>query len=137
MSTHAVFQFIDEDLAPFNVYVHHDGYHSGAASKLRITLDCCWPLPDWEASEFAAAFVAANKRAPGGVYLLHPDADLDCGEYVYAVFNTTDGLKISISYPRLFPTGAHYIDFLANFLANPAQADKYLKQKIAQLEASS
>lgn len=63
MSTRAVYTFIDgEDSYP--VYKHHDGYPSGAAQWIAAALPYAWPLPRFEAAEFAAAFIAGNKPAP-------------------------------------------------------------------------
>lgn len=80
MSTRAIYTFV-EDGASYHVYKHHDGYPSGAATAIRNALDYAWPLPRFEADEFAAAFVAGNKDGAkpgvpdqyrgGGVRLLH------------------------------------------------------------------
>ena len=43
------------------VYEHSDGYPDGAVCWITKTLEHAWPLPRFEADEFAAAFVAANK----------------------------------------------------------------------------
>jgi GNAT superfamily N-acetyltransferase len=49
----------------YHVYKHHDGYPingtSGAVFWLKAALNYAWPLPRYEADDFAAAFVAANK----------------------------------------------------------------------------
>ncbi len=61
MSTRALYTFRDRDNA-WNVYKHHDGYPTGAASILRDAIDYfAWELPRFEADEFAAAFCAAGK----------------------------------------------------------------------------
>ncbi len=61
MSTRAIYTFIEEDGTAYHVYKHHDGYPSGAAIAIRKALEYAWPLPQFEADEFGAAFVAANK----------------------------------------------------------------------------
>jgi len=68
MSTRAVYTFIDED-DHHHVYKHHDGYPSGAIEFILKALDKSWPLPRFEADEFAASFIAANKDAAGGIRL--------------------------------------------------------------------
>ena len=70
MSTRAVYGFKDEHATHW-VYVHHDGYPSGAADKFSTALKSkkCWQLPRFEADEFAAGFIAANKDRPGSVRL--------------------------------------------------------------------
>jgi hypothetical protein len=74
MATRALFSFLG-GIAPVNVYKHYDGYPEGAASALVKALEVAWALPRYEADEFAAAFVAANKREAGGVRLA-PSAEL-------------------------------------------------------------
>lgn len=60
MSTRAMYTFEDAD-GSYNVYKHSDGYPTQAAEALIRALDYAWPLPRYEADDFAAAFVAANK----------------------------------------------------------------------------
>lgn len=67
MSTRSVFTFKSTgDVC--HVYQHHDGYPSGAHDSIAETLTSgkAWPLPRFEACEFAAAFIAANKECGGG-----------------------------------------------------------------------
>jgi len=62
MSTRAMYTFIDpESKETHHVYKHYDGYPKGAARWIKAALAYAWPLPRFEADEFAAAFVAANK----------------------------------------------------------------------------
>lgn len=71
MSTRAMYTFIGDKSGrsreQFHVYKHHDGYPingtSGAVFWLKAALDYAWPLPRYEADDFAAAFVAANKSS--------------------------------------------------------------------------
>ncbi len=61
MSTRALYTFTDET-SSWNVYKHHNGYPTGAASVINAALKWfAWPLPRFEADEFAAAFCAAGK----------------------------------------------------------------------------
>ena len=60
MSTRASYIFKDEYHAVC-VYKHHDGYPEGAKEHIAKAVDFAWPLPRFEADEFGAAFVAANK----------------------------------------------------------------------------
>ncbi|MFY7951247.1 MAG: hypothetical protein ACOVT5_01955 [Armatimonadaceae bacterium] len=99
MSTRAVFTFSDPDHKgrPLVVYKHHDGYPSGAVGDLIRARDggLSWPLPRFEADEFAAAFVASNKAQPGSIRLLGAGdwRDLSPGdiEYVYHVVRFPSG----------------------------------------------
>jgi hypothetical protein len=68
MSTRALYTFGDNN-GEYHVYKHFDGYPSGAAQWIANALKLAWPLPRFEADEFAAAFVAANKDQCGGVRL--------------------------------------------------------------------
>jgi len=70
MSTRAVYSFYD-DISEDGVhaYVHHDGYPAGAAKRIEAAKALAWGLPRFEADEFGASFVAANKTGPGSVRL--------------------------------------------------------------------
>jgi hypothetical protein len=68
MSTRAVYTFIDEH-NKFHVYKHWDNYPEGAHTFIKKAKELAWELPRFEASEFGAAFIAANKSEGGGVYL--------------------------------------------------------------------
>jgi hypothetical protein len=63
MSTRACYRFIDPDepVEVITVYKHGDGYPEGAVCWITKALKFAWALPRFEADEFAAAFVAANK----------------------------------------------------------------------------
>jgi hypothetical protein len=69
MSTRACYTFKDET-ETFHVYKHHDGYPSGAEKWIRNAICLAWQMPRFEASDFGAAFVAANKNRPGSVRLM-------------------------------------------------------------------
>ena len=69
MSTRACYRFFplngpNDWPGVVTVYKHHDGYPSGAAKAIEATLPHAWPLPRFEADEFAAGFVRANKKSP-------------------------------------------------------------------------
>ena len=96
MSTRAMYTFSDDSGAN-HVYKHHDGYpyckfpkgEGGGLVWIKKSLEYAWELPRFEADEFAAAFVAANKEPrQGGVRLVnkvHPwEFASDC-EYWYKV----------------------------------------------------
>ena len=75
MGTRAVYTFKDE-YDSFSVYKHYDGYPSGegggsgAFGFIQDAKQYAWDLPRFEASEFACAFIKANKGDAGGdVYL--------------------------------------------------------------------
>jgi hypothetical protein len=69
MATRAVYTFRD-DYNQFHVYKHWDGYPEAALEFIAKAQGYAWDLPRYEAADFAAAFVVANKKPSGGdVYL--------------------------------------------------------------------
>jgi hypothetical protein len=100
MGTRAVYTFKDED-SSFSVYKHYDGYPEGegggpgAFGFIKAAKQFAWELPRFDASEFAAAFIKANKNEAGGdVYLTHgPDRHSDLS-YKYEI--TRDGDKLVV-----------------------------------------
>lgn len=61
MSTRALYSFLDENKVAYHVYKHSDGYPTGALDAIDAAMPFAWRLPRFEADDFAAAFVAANK----------------------------------------------------------------------------
>ena len=79
MGTRAVYSFSD-DRETFHVYKHWDGYPENALQYISFAKDRAWKLPRYEADEFAASFVAANKIGEGDIrltphYNKHGDLD--------------------------------------------------------------
>lgn len=85
MSTRSVLTFIDER-GRHSVYKHHDGYPSDTLDALLKTVPYAWDLPRFEADDFGAAFIAANKQRGGGSIRLTkgPEAHGDL-EYDYEI----------------------------------------------------
>lgn len=94
MGTRSVFTFKDEDKS-FAVYKHWDGYPQGAAEFLTNAIPFSWKLPRYEADEFAAAFIAANKTVGGGDIRLtdHVSSHGDL-EYHYELTQAPNGQLI-------------------------------------------
>lgn len=92
MSTRAVYGFRDQH-GTHHVYVHHDGYPTGAAEKFEAVLVSphIWQLPRFEADEFAAGFICANKDSGGGVRLTHGPEQHGDTEYYYVVYQPEPG----------------------------------------------
>jgi len=65
MGTRAIYIFEDENEEVW-AYKHYDNYPRGAADFIENAKEFAWELPRFEADEFAAAFVAANKNRRGG-----------------------------------------------------------------------
>lgn len=105
MSAGASFEFKDK-YDSYLVYKHCDGYPSGAADSIKGALLYAWELPRFEASEFAAAFIAANKTHGGGnVYCDVKEHSSDvqyryiitCEDGRLMVENVTDSSKESLA----------------------------------------
>lgn len=94
MSTRAVYVFKDDDQKEYCVYKHHDGYPEGAVAFIVNAMENSWDLPRFEADEFAASFVAANKTNKGGVRLVNNPTDYADIEYLYEVFQAKNGQLI-------------------------------------------
>jgi hypothetical protein len=86
MSTRAVITFAD-DGQQFHVYKHGDGKPAEIGKALDATLPYAWPLPRYEATDFAAAFIAANKlKHGGGICLTTHWADHGDLDYRYLLY---------------------------------------------------
>lgn len=86
MGTRAVYTFKSHNEI-YHVYKHWDGYPEGAASFFANAVQYAWQGDRFEASDFAAAFIAGNKKKGGGdIYFTKgPKAHGDL-EYVYEVY---------------------------------------------------
>lgn len=74
MGTRSVWTFVDpESDESFHVYRHFDGYpsHAAVSIALPVLLETVWQLPRFEADEFAAGWVAANKTEDGNIRLMN------------------------------------------------------------------
>lgn len=72
MGTRALFSFYDRSNqnGPVNVFMHYDGYPEGAIEALMNAKALAWDFPRFEANEFAAAFIAANKNRAGNFRIM-------------------------------------------------------------------
>ena len=72
MGTRAIYIFEDKAFQEVHVYKHYDNYPQGAVDFIEKAKAYAWAFPRFEADEFGAAFVAANKNPKGGeVRLVH------------------------------------------------------------------
>lgn len=104
MSTRGFYVFFDGErgrfkLGDLNVYRHCDNYPSGAAEALNAAMAKAWELPRFEADEFAAAFIAANKDVAGGLrcFPSGPWQDVAPGDVEYIYFVTARSGKIHVT----------------------------------------
>ena len=110
MSTRACYTFSD-DRGEVHVYKHHDGYpyyayqggEAGGLIWINDAKDFAWGLPRFEADEFAASFVAANKdsgeHSGGGVRLInkkHPWEFSSDSDYWYKVTTRNGELYVTV-----------------------------------------
>lgn len=99
MSTRATVSVFDAE-DRFDLYQHTDGYpqgEHGMVGKIDAARALAWPLPRFDAMDFAAALVAVLKERPGGAYLTrsaqwHGDRD-----YHYDVTAEGSRLVVEIS----------------------------------------
>ena len=111
MGTRAIYTFEDNkrDLPEdarhmaesIDVYKHYDGYPQGASGFIENALDFAWQLPRFEADEFAAAFVAANKdKNGGGIHLTNHADSYDVDWRYYITFAKNSGRLMVTAYER-------------------------------------
>lgn len=96
MGTRAVYSFLDEHNVAFHVYKHWDNNPEGAAGFLTNALEHAWDLPRYEHDEFAAAFIAANKKWGSGGDIrmcFRPENHCDI-EYLYEISQAKNGQMI-------------------------------------------
>lgn len=104
MGTRAVITFIDET-DTFHVYKHWDGNPENILNCIEEAKKFAWELSRFEADEFAAAFVAANKTRGGGdIRLTHSYEDHGDLEYRYEVREVGGELDVQVFEP-IYPVG--------------------------------
>lgn len=108
MATRAVYSFKDQ-YRTAHVYKHWDGYPTGALEFIAKATIYAWPLPRFEAEEFGAAFIRANKDEAGGVYLTSTYKDHGDLEYRYQITSMIKTLYIEI-YRRNYGEDFKYHD---------------------------
>lgn len=87
MSTRGLYVVKDNENS-FTIYKHWDNYPSGALDFIKKAKAYAWDLPRFDASDFGAAFIAANKTEGGNVYLTNEsttNADVMGIEFVYTI----------------------------------------------------
>lgn len=108
MSTSAEIQFKDtnETFALFQQYDAYPESPHGVFDAVKKSLSFAWRDGRFEASEFACAYIRANKVRHGGLYLLSAPTDISNEEsekYVYVI--TSDGMTLTVEcFQRNFNT---------------------------------
>jgi len=115
MSTRACYTFTDSQ-GEFHVYKHHDGYpytggvHKGESYEggglvwINDAKAFAWDFPRFEADDFAASFVAANKQGGGGCRLINKANPWDFSgdsEYWYKVKVAVPALDVWVDVYRV------------------------------------
>jgi hypothetical protein len=96
MGTRAVFTFTDTN-GDFHVYKHWDCYPESVGHFFVMALDRVWPAGRFEADEFGAGFIAANKSGPGDLRLMpscEPEDFPSDIEYHYQLMQASNGQLI-------------------------------------------
>ena len=104
MSTNALIHIvepsntIDVPETTYTIYKHWSGYPTGMQIMIEKALGLAWELPRFEADEFAASFVAANKTGSGDVRLVNPDeANKMHFDFVYVIRHMKDSDKLNVT----------------------------------------
>lgn len=93
MATRAIYSFKDE-VGTFHVYKHWDGYPQGAYLFIRKALGFAFDDGQtFEAAEFAAAFIRANKTSKGDVCIASVDEGEDIA-YFYEITSINGVLHV-------------------------------------------
>lgn len=130
MSTRASYTFADVN-SVHHVYKHHDGYPSGAAQAIANALPNAWPLPRFEADEFAAAFVAGNKNnMAGGIRLMREWMDAWDIEYHYVITSKKPSDAVA-SVQNPLDDGADGLHVVAYAVNKPMKGDWEVEQIFA------
>lgn len=96
MGTRAVITFSDE-FGNYSVYQHWDGNPETVIENIR-TAKHHWPMPRFEADEYAASYVATHKTSEGNIRLTKgPRAHGDLA-YVYTVTRDKYANYLTVTY---------------------------------------
>jgi len=88
MSTRATIG-VHDDYGSYYIYRHHDGYPNsphGVIETLKKALPFAWPLPRFEADDFAAAIVRAWKDLGGDIRLTTDHEAHSDTKYQYDIY---------------------------------------------------
>jgi len=97
MSTNALI-YVTDDEDTYAIYKHWNGHPQGVQPMIERALELAWKLPRFEANEFAAAFVAANKLIRGDVRLVNPDQyENTFFDYVYVIRHMEGSDKLNVT----------------------------------------
>ncbi len=125
MGTRAVYTFIHDADERYSVYKHWDGCPRWGCRFIANGLKLAWPLPRFEANEFAAAFVAANKKQAGDIYLTsRPGVHGDLA-YTYEIRCQGGQLHLRIFKVRYHGPGYCWADYQPLFAGSLEDAQQF------------
>lgn len=115
MGTRAVISFHDTNGGEFNVYQHWDGDPETVIANIMGTfsVQMCWEWPRWEADEFAAAYIAANKSGSGNLRIARSIAEH--GDLAYSYIVRQAGERLVVTYLN------HYEDRMEEIMLEPKE----------------
>ena len=97
MSTNALIYITDGEKT-YAIYKHWDGHPQGVQPMIERALGLAWKLPRFEADEFAASFIAANKTGSGDVRLVNPDeSSATWFDFVYVIRHMEGSDKLNVT----------------------------------------
>ena len=104
MSTNALIYVVEQSDVidgpdkTYAIYKHWDGHPQGVQPMIERALELAWTLPRFEADEFAASFVAANKTGSGDVRLVNPDDARNTHfDFVYVIRHMEGSDKLNVT----------------------------------------
>lgn len=128
MSTRACISFLEENpRVRYSAYIHSDGYPKGVEPRIRAALQRAWELPRYEADDFAAAFIAANKLIGGGIRISRGHSTHGDLEYRYEVYSRDDTRKMQFGHGerKTLCVRAFKIDGTKRFIAGATEVPNW------------
>ena len=112
MGTRAVLTFKDRHES-FNVYQHYDGYPEHILPAIQAAKEYAWELPRFESSDFAAAFIAANKQKGGGnIYFTDSYENHGDLEYRYEIEDNNKKLFVKVYEAQYYDDGEKFYELI-------------------------
>lgn len=87
---------VKDDISRFVLYQHHDG--DTVKKSAFEALKYAWPLPRFDAAEFATAYIATVKPPGAGhIYLVGDDEDMCDYDYCWVISSHGDKLIVELN----------------------------------------
>lgn len=122
---------VRDGMNDIQLYKHSDGYPSGAVPAIQKALQFSWKLPRFEATDFAAAFVRANKDGGGQIYIdgTYEEGVTEHGdiEYLYFVELDNESGTIKVSWKK---DGKEYICQIINLMDAQMVVERTVTERV-------